>query len=205
MKYELITDVPASISEFYEEVVKSEPTGSTISESYEYMDENNVTQTGSRNVPEYADVTYVELKTRPESKSITDLERVITLGKPQAVLDKFAALITAYAPWKYFDLYRGYLKELDKVTTHNDAIETVLDEEGNDITPEPLALPTEPVKPEAPVDLLAPYVNTLRQQAYPELEEFADAFVKHFNGDSSQMQEYVAACQTVKLKYPKGT
>lgn len=42
-----------------------------------------------------------------------------------------------------------------------------------------------------------------RQAEYPSLGEFADAFVKMQNGDSSQMEAYVAACMAVKAKYPK--
>jgi hypothetical protein len=42
-----------------------------------------------------------------------------------------------------------------------------------------------------------------RQAEYPSLGEFADAFVKMQNGDSSQMEAYVAACMTIKAKYPK--
>jgi hypothetical protein len=41
-----------------------------------------------------------------------------------------------------------------------------------------------------------------RQAEYPFLGEFADAFVKIQNGDSSQMEAYVAACMGVKAKYP---
>ena len=80
---------PEAIAEFYEEVVKSEPTGNTVAEAYTYTDESGTEQHGSKQVTEYADVTYVEQVTRPESKSKGDLERVIKLGKPQAVLNSF--------------------------------------------------------------------------------------------------------------------
>jgi hypothetical protein len=42
-----------------------------------------------------------------------------------------------------------------------------------------------------------------RQAEYPSLGEFADAFVKMQNGDSLQIEAYVAACMAVKAKYPK--
>lgn len=42
-----------------------------------------------------------------------------------------------------------------------------------------------------------------RRIEYPSLGEFADAFVKMQSGDSSQMEQYVAACLAVKAKYPK--
>jgi hypothetical protein len=42
-----------------------------------------------------------------------------------------------------------------------------------------------------------------RKAEYPSLGEFADAFVKMQNGDSSQMETYVASCLAIKAKYPK--
>ena len=42
-----------------------------------------------------------------------------------------------------------------------------------------------------------------RKAEYPPLGEFADAYVKLQQGDSSQMDAYVASCLMVKAKYPK--
>ena len=42
-----------------------------------------------------------------------------------------------------------------------------------------------------------------RKAEYPPLGEFADAYVKLQQGDSSQMDAYVASCLVVKAKYPK--
>lgn len=47
------------------------------------------------------------------------------------------------------------------------------------------------------------YVLNKRRESYPSLGEFADAFVKMQNGDSSQMNSYVAACLEVKANNPK--
>ena len=42
-----------------------------------------------------------------------------------------------------------------------------------------------------------------RLMEYPPLGEFADAYVKLQQGDSSQMEAYVLKCIEVKNKYPK--
>ena len=41
-----------------------------------------------------------------------------------------------------------------------------------------------------------------RQQEYPPITDYLDAVVK---GDQAQIDAYIAACQAVKAKYPKGT
>ena len=42
-----------------------------------------------------------------------------------------------------------------------------------------------------------------RQSEYPSLETFADAYYWAQKGDNTKMDEYVAACDAVKAKYPK--
>ena len=46
-----------------------------------------------------------QLKTPPESKSISDLERVIALGKSQEVIDLFAQLVATRYQWEWFAEY----------------------------------------------------------------------------------------------------
>ena len=43
----------------------------------------------------------------------------------------------------------------------------------------------------------------LRKAAYPPLSELADAIFWQSHGDSSKMDAYLAACEEVKLQYPK--
>lgn len=45
----------------------------------------------------------------------------------------------------------------------------------------------------------------LRQREYPPLEDFADAMVHDSRGNPLPLQEYLAACEAVKVKYPKPT
>ena len=41
-----------------------------------------------------------------------------------------------------------------------------------------------------------------RQAEYPDFKEYLDGIVK---GDQAQIDKYIADCQAVKLKYPKGS
>ena len=43
----------------------------------------------------------------------------------------------------------------------------------------------------------------LRSKEYPSVKEFADAMFWSSQGDDTKLQEYYAACQAVKDKYPK--
>lgn len=43
-----------------------------------------------------------------------------------------------------------------------------------------------------------------RQPEYPPLQDLADALYWQSKGDNSKMEAYVAACEAVKQKYPKG-
>lgn len=60
--FQTLNDVPVQIREFYEEDVRSEPTGNTIDVPYTYEDEEGNKQQAVRPEPEYADVTYIVLK-----------------------------------------------------------------------------------------------------------------------------------------------
>lgn len=45
-----------------------------------------------------------------------------------------------------------------------------------------------------------PEYQRLRLEEYPDFREYLDGWVK---GDDEQLKRYAAACQAVKLKYPK--
>lgn len=98
-----------------------------------------------------------------------------------------------------------------------EAKEAVLDEEGNVLEP---AIEAVPAVTETWVKLKAEYTieivdltqdpeyllqqcHAKRQAEYPSLGEFADAYVKQQQGDSTQMEAYVAKCMAVKAKHPK--
>lgn len=44
----------------------------------------------------------------------------------------------------------------------------------------------------------------LRKTEYPPLQDFADAMYWHRKGDDTKLDAYVAACDAVKARYPKG-
>ena len=201
--FKLITEVPSVIAEFFHEVVTSEPTGNTVAEAFTYLDEKGNEQSVEVMVPEYADVTTVGQVTRPECKSKADLERVIALGKPLAVLEKFTAMVAIGDQWTFFDDYMKYLSDLALAEEFNADLPVIYtDEEGVETFAELRELPIEPVKPIS-VDALSASWSERRAKAYPSLADFADAFVKNQEGDSSGMVKYVADCVKVKLDIPK--
>jgi len=53
---------------------------------------------------------------------------------------------------------------------------------------------------QAEIDAVA-YIEK-RQAEYPSFNEYLDGIVK---GDQAQIDKYIADCQAVKLKYPKGS
>lgn len=49
--------------------------------------------------------------------------------------------------------------------------------------------------------VIQPTYQELRAAAYPPVADYLDGVVK---GDQAQIDAYIAACQAVKAKYPKG-
>ena len=107
--FELISDVPAPVAVFYTTETTSEPTGNMIDEVYTYLDENEIEQTGTRPVPEYADVTRVIQVPFGEVKSWASVERVVSLGKPQAVIKKFVECAINGDKKAFHDAYIAWL------------------------------------------------------------------------------------------------
>ncbi len=147
-----------------------------------------------------------ELKPRPETKSLSDLERVIALGKPEAVVLKFASLVSNKTQWDWFDSYQAYLEDHEAWEVAKETFEPLELEDSEELTTFTEEEPIEPLRPESltPSQVLEPYYATRRASAYPELSEFADGFVKAQAGDSAQLDAYVADCLAVKALYPKG-
>ncbi len=85
---------------------------------------------------------------RPESKSFADVNRVVRLGKPPIVVDKFIELAIISEQWQWLDEYNNYLLACEAVELFNSDLPVVeQDEDGNDILAEPKILPVEPVRP----------------------------------------------------------
>jgi hypothetical protein len=50
---------------------------------------------------------------RPETKTESDLARVVSLGKPLTVLEKFSAMVIVGKHWDWFDSYVLHLNDMD--------------------------------------------------------------------------------------------
>ena len=146
---------------------------------------------------EVVNETQVTLKKRPETKTQGDLDRVVSLGKPQHVIDKFKDLVDLGNSWDWLEDYLLYLNDVDTWEKW-EAPEPELDDEGV-----PLPLDTRPEEPIAPTRKGAVVVSYTKLRTYPPLADFADAYVKMWDGNSEPMEEYVQACLATKAKYPK--
>jgi len=88
------------------------------------------------------------IKTRPEHKSLSELKDVLSLGKPQRVIDIFINLMLVSDQWQWFTLYNDYLTELKTVSLFNSDLPVVdTDENGGNIYAQPKAMPPEPIRP----------------------------------------------------------
>lgn len=111
--FEKIEDVPVELTDFYYEDIRSEPTGEMVPEEFIYTDENGDEQTGSRQVPEYADVAYVVQKKRPQSVSWVKVDAIIAKhqGKRDALIAKFVTLAEQTDDWSFHDKFIYWLED----------------------------------------------------------------------------------------------
>tara|TARA_B110000211_G_scaffold229083_1_gene286292 strand:- start:1549 stop:2148 length:600 start_codon:yes stop_codon:yes gene_type:complete len=85
---------------------------------------------------------------RPETKSLEALKRVISLTKPARVVDKFATLYLQGAQWNWFTTYQKFLSELDEVVKYNKNPPSIgKDDNGIEVIADQKPLPIEPVRP----------------------------------------------------------
>ena len=143
--FKLITDVPAPILEFFVEEIRTELTGSQVEQSFTYLDENMVEQTGIRMVNQYIDNAYVVLLDRGQSVSWEQVQNVTEkhAGKRDNVIDTFISLAMVTDTWEFFDEYTLWLEACEVVELYNSTEQ--FDSEGEPITFEPVELPTEPL------------------------------------------------------------
>lgn len=126
-------------------------------------------------------------------KSEKELREVITLGKPEEVIDIF---LESYLQGLEFDNWKED-KDLEAV----EEIVVGQDDEGNDIFETRLVNTYEPIDvSEQMTQWKIDNYILLREPLYPKLEIFADAWVKQ---DNEAMEDYRQKCLNVKELYPK--
>ena len=206
MEYLTITDVPEAVKDFYFEETVNELSGEMVEEAYtytDYDDEGNETDIEStRQVPEYHDVIYVRQVTKPETKSLTDLERLIKLGKPETVIKKFAGMTALGHQWEWFDLYKAFEEELASWEEAKEAFEPVTNEEEGTTTEFTLEAPVSPLRPplQTGEDVYLPYtreaLKRARKKAVADISVEVDDLV--FDGDELSQTRMATALLTME-------
>jgi hypothetical protein len=101
--------------------------------------------------------TQVIIAQRPETKTQSDLDRVINLGKPQAVIDKFTILVNLGIAWDYCDAYIYWLNDID--TCEKWASVITYDEDEVEISR--TEKPESPIEPVRQPDVVNNYARTI--------------------------------------------
>jgi len=94
-------------------------------------------------------------------------------------------------------IYRAYPNAVSVSDSRNGAF----DADGNQIELDQALVDAAAAEIQAELD--ATQYQRDRQPEYPSLATFADAYYWAQKGDNTKMDEYVAACDAVKAKYPK--
>jgi len=192
MEYLTITDVPEVIKDFYFEETVSELTGEMVEEAYTYTGYDDAGNeigevAATRLIPAYHDVIYVRQVTKTETKSLTDLERLIKLDKPETLIKKFAGMVALGYQWEWFDLYKAFEEELVSWEEAKEAFEPVTDEEEGTTTEFTLEAPVSPLRPplQTGEDVYLPYtreaLKKARKKAVDNISVEVDGLV--FDGD----------------------
>lgn len=127
-------------------------------------------------------------------KTEQELREVISLGKPEEVIDIF---LESYLQGLEFEKWKE-----DKDLEATEEVITGQDEDGNDIAETRLVNVYEPIDvSEQMKQWKLDNYQILRQPLYPNMAEYVDAIVK---GDIEAQERYIARCLDVKALYPKG-
>lgn len=129
-----------------------------------------------------------QLKARPATKAVQDIERLIALNKPVGVISKFAELVSLGEQWDWAQSYHAYLIECQSVDEYNSNLPPPIEDgEGEVVEVSKKEMPQEPLQPEVKTvdDVLAPYARTIykmdRQQKLDSLTVEVDGMI--FDGD----------------------
>lgn len=126
-------------------------------------------------------------------KTEQELKEVISLGKPEEVIDIFLA---SYLQGLEFDKWKE-----DKDLDATEEIVVGQDEDGNDIIESRFINVYESIDvSEQMAEWKLCNYQLLREPLYPNQSEYLDAVVK---GDEIAIQQYREKCGALKEKYPK--
>jgi len=126
-------------------------------------------------------------------KTENELREVISLGKPEEVIDIF---LESYLQGLEFEKWKE-----DKDLGATEEVITGQDEDGNDIVETRLVNVYEPINvSEQMINWKLDNYQILRQPLYPNMAEYVDAVVK---GDIEAQERYIARCLDIKARYPK--
>lgn len=126
-------------------------------------------------------------------KTEKELREVISLGKPEEVIDVF---LSSYLQGLEYEKWKA-----DKDLEATEEVAVGQDEEGNDIVETRLVNVYEPIEvAEQMAEWKVNNYQLLREPLYPSQAEYLDAVVK---GDEDAIQLYKSKCIAVKNKYPK--
>lgn len=211
-----LDSLPVEIQEFYQEEVRTEPTGYKVSEEYTYTDDEGTEQTATRHVPETTEVTYLVRVPVNDLKSWSEVDTLITKhkGKRDHLIEYAVQKAQENDLDQFHDNYLSWLNsepaEAERMrdedgTYASDDPETEYAEHYVDgITPEIQAelhadwQNKKPVRPNT-VDFDTWKKNNyikLRAAAYPSKEEQLDMQFHDYDGWKTAIQE-------IKTRYPK--
>lgn len=126
-------------------------------------------------------------------KTEKELREVISLGKPEEVIDIFLA---SYLQGLEFDKWKE-----DKDLEETEEVVVGQDEDGNDVFEARLINVYEPIDvSEQMAEWKLDNYELLREPLYPSQAEYLDALVKD---DEVAIQQYKEKCLAIKEKYPK--
>ena len=126
-------------------------------------------------------------------KTENELREVISLGKPEEVIDIF---LESYLQGLEYEKWKE-----DKDLEATEEIVVGQDEDENDIIETRFVNVYEQVDvSEQMIDWKLANYQILREPLYPKQSEYLDAVIKE---DEVAIQEYKDKCLAVKLKYPK--
>ena len=127
-------------------------------------------------------------------KTENGLREVISLGKPEEVIDIF---LESYLQGLEYEKWKE-----DKDLEATEEVITGQDEDGNDIVETRLVNVYEPVDvSEQMKQWKLDNYQILRQPLYPNMAEYVDAIVKC---DIEAQERYIARGLDIKARYPKG-